>query len=335
MTGTAIPDVSVVICAYAMQRWDQLVAAVESLRAQTVLPREVVVVVDHNPDLLERVKNEIPGVIALENREQRGLSGARNSGIAVAAGAHIAFLDDDAVAMPDWLSWLTGYGDDDRVLGVGGGADPIWASGRPRWLPEEFYWTIGCSYRGLPEERARCAIHSAAACACAVRYSRPSAASAPAWAGSKRGRWGARRRSCASALSQRWPQRVFIYEPRARILHHVPDKRSRWAYFCSRCYAEGTSKAVVSKFVGMGDGLSAERAYVLSTLPRGVVRGIADAVKRGDLVWLGRAGAIVAGLAFTTAGYVAGTISEYLSALKDRLRHASGKVNHGPANTSP
>lgn len=335
MTGTIIPDVSVVICAYAMQRWDQLVAAVESLRAQTVLPREVVVVVDHNPELFERVRNGLPDVIALENREQRGLSGARNSGIAVAKGAHIAFLDDDAVAMPDWLSWLTGYDDDDRVLGVGGAADPIWASGRPRWLPEEFYWTIGCSYRGLPEDTGQVR-NPFGGCMCLRREIFEAVGGFRTGVGRVETRpVGCEETELCIRARQHWPQRIFLYEPRARILHHVPDKRSRWAYFCSRCYAEGTSKAVVSKFVGMGDGLSAERAYVLSTLPRGVLRGIADAVKRGDWYGLGRAGAIVAGLAFTTAGYVAGTISEHLSALKNRLRHASGKVNHGPANTSP
>ena len=28
---------------------------------------------------------------------------------------------------------------------------PWWPELAPRWLPEEFYWVVGCSYRGLPE----------------------------------------------------------------------------------------------------------------------------------------------------------------------------------------
>src|SRR5919202_688038 len=97
---SSIGDVSVVICAYTEARWDDLVAAVESVQCQTAPPPEIVVVIDHNPGLLARVCRHIPGVVVIENREPRGLSGARNSGLATAQGAVIAFLDDDAVAEP-------------------------------------------------------------------------------------------------------------------------------------------------------------------------------------------------------------------------------------------
>src|SRR3954454_13060930 len=98
--------VSVVICAYTEERWDDLVAAVDSAWAQTVEPHEVIVVVDHNPALLERVRQEFPRATAVENAAARGLSGARNSGVQVATGDIVAFLDDDALAAPDWLKWL-------------------------------------------------------------------------------------------------------------------------------------------------------------------------------------------------------------------------------------
>src|SRR5437763_462926 len=103
----AAPDVSVIICAYTEERWYDLVAAVESIQQQTTPPCEIIVVIDHNTPLLERVQMHLPGVCVIENGEVQGLSGARNSGIAVARGALIAFLDDDAVAEPDWLEWLS------------------------------------------------------------------------------------------------------------------------------------------------------------------------------------------------------------------------------------
>src|SRR5919199_1212985 len=84
---------AVVIRAYTEDRWDDLVAAVASVRAQTAAPGETIVVIDHNDELLARVRAEIVGVVAISNSEPQGLSGARNSGVAAARGAVIAFLD--------------------------------------------------------------------------------------------------------------------------------------------------------------------------------------------------------------------------------------------------
>src|SRR5215207_7365051 len=130
-------DISVLICAYTEKRWNELLAAVESAQNQTFSAREIIVVVDHNPVLMERARSQFSDVILLENRETRGLAGARNTGIAAAQGNIIAFLDDDAVAQPAWLQMLsTGY-DDPQVVGVGGLLEPLWPSGRPSWFPEE------------------------------------------------------------------------------------------------------------------------------------------------------------------------------------------------------
>jgi hypothetical protein len=60
--------------------------------------------------------------------------------------------------------------------------------------------------------------------------------------------------------------------------------------------------------VGMGDGLASERRYVLRTLRRGIRRGLLDAC-RGDGTGVLRAGAIVAGLIMTTAGYARGRLA--------------------------
>ena len=44
--------VSIVICAYTEDRWPELVAAVDSVRHQTRLPQEIILVIDHNAPLL-------------------------------------------------------------------------------------------------------------------------------------------------------------------------------------------------------------------------------------------------------------------------------------------
>ena len=71
-----------------------------------------------------------------------------------------------------------------------------------------------------------------------------------------------------------------MFEPDAVIGHKVPAARGTLAYFRSRCYAEGLSKALVTHSVGAGDGLASERAYTFKTLPLGVLRGVGDAAAR-------------------------------------------------------
>ena len=52
----ALPRATVVICVYTEKRWDDIVAAVGSVQAQDVRAAEVLVVVDHNPALLDRAR---------------------------------------------------------------------------------------------------------------------------------------------------------------------------------------------------------------------------------------------------------------------------------------
>jgi glycosyltransferase involved in cell wall biosynthesis len=309
-------DISVVICAYTEHRWDDLVAAVESAQHQHVGPREIIVVIDHNPALLKRAQAHLPAIV-VQNSQPRGLSGARNSGIAVAQGSVIAFLDEDAMAMPDWLARLmSGYGDP-RVLGVGGAIEPLWQSDRPDWFPAEFDWVVGCSYRGLPQTST--SVRNLIGCNMSFRRE---VFKAVGGFRSGIGRIGTLPLGCEETelcirVRQRWPQHRLYYEPQARVMHRVPRSRTNWRYFCSRCYAEGRSKALVSRFVGTKDGLSAERAYTFRTLPQGMIQGINDTLFRGDLMGIARAGAIGAGLLTTAAGYMIGSLAERSVTVED------------------
>jgi O-antigen biosynthesis protein len=100
------PGVSVVICAHDQRRWESLVGAVASVEAQSEKPSEIIVAIDHNEPLLEQVRALLPRVTAIPNDLARGLGGARNSGVHAASGSVVAFLDDDAVADPEWLARL-------------------------------------------------------------------------------------------------------------------------------------------------------------------------------------------------------------------------------------
>ncbi len=68
MSQTAY-DISVIICAYTEDRWNALIEAVGSVQHQTLPPSEIIVAIDHNPGLLKRVQEQVPGVVVVENTE--------------------------------------------------------------------------------------------------------------------------------------------------------------------------------------------------------------------------------------------------------------------------
>src|SRR5690606_20749232 len=111
-------------------------------------------------------------------------------------------------------------------------------------------------------------------------------------------------------IQQQAPNSVLIFDPAVHVRHRVPPQRATWAYFRSRCYSEGLSKALVARYVGTGSALASERRYAFLTLARGVRRELTDTVLRRDLNALRRAAALVLGLAITTAGYTVGTLAE-------------------------
>lgn len=305
-----LPSVSVVISAYTHDRWGDLLDAVESLADQTLPPLETVVVIDHNPELLERVREALPHVIAVANEGARGLSEARNTGTRRCTSEVVAFLDDDAVASPTWLERLVAGYEDPRVVGTGGGIDPIWLTGRPGFFPGEFNWAVGCSYTGLPEDTAQVRNLIGAN----MSYRRELIADVGGFR-SESGRVGARPfgnddTEFCIRLQQRRGGGIMLYEPSARVGHKVPAGRATLSFFLSRCYIEGLSKAQLSRLVGSDDGLRSERAHTLRVLPRGVARGARDTISGRDRRGILRSAAIVAGLACATAGYGVGRVRE-------------------------
>lgn len=306
-TREAQLETAVIICAYTDERWSQLVEAVESVQAQSQPANQIVVVIDHNPALLTRVKERFPSIMVVENVQEKGLSGARNSGVAVTSAALIGFVDDDAVVERDWLKNLSRIvAQDPSIMGAGGRIIPKWETERPLWMPEEFYWVVGCTHKGVPEETAD--VRNLIGANMLIRREVFDNV------GGFRigiGRVDAIPLGCEETelcirVRQAMPNARFVYDPNTEVYHSVPLKRTGWSYYRSRCYAEGISKAVISKWVGQKDGLSSERTHAMITLPKGVITGISDTVLHGDLDGLKRAGAIVAGLMITTAGYIRG-----------------------------
>ena len=298
-----IPPVSVIVCAYSDERRLQLQAALDSVLRQSVEPFEVIAVIDHNDKLREVIAAAYPQVRVVANTRQKGLSGGRNTGLDLARGEIVAFLDDDAIADADWLMGMLNLYNDDTVIGTGGNVVPLWPTKRPPWLPEEFDWVVGCSYRGQPEHVA--AIRNPIGCNMSFRRSIYGAI------GGFRegiGRTANDAAGCEETeffirAHQAFPQSKVLYDPAVRVQHQISPERTGWAYFCKRCLAEGRSKTMMVDQVGQSEGLASERSYVTRVLPLGILRGLKDAALRRNVWGLAKAGGIIAGLGLTAWGY--------------------------------
>lgn len=303
------PAVSVIICAYTEDRWQQLQKSVASAEAQTSPPIEIIVCIDHNEELLRKSEEHfgkgraaglIP-LIVLANKYEGHLGSARNTAAEHASGEVLAFLDDDAAAAADWLDRLIAPYADERVGAVGGAPLPVFEAGRPRWFPQEFDWVFGCAYRGLPSARAPLA-HLIGANMSARR-------SALREVGGFHSDDHDDMDMCHRIAHA---QHRVLYEPRAVVHHFVPATRTTWRYFWRRCYFVNRGK--VEAFANMREaaGLGAELAFVTRTLTTGVLAEVRQ-VMRGDLYGLARAGAMIAGITLAGLGHVSGQLRLRLS----------------------
>jgi len=149
-----LASVSIIICTHRSERYEDFVEAINSLLSQSYDNLEIIVVVDGNKELYEKiVKNiKIEDVKITLNEANLGLSESRNRGIKEAKGDIIAFFDDDAVADKSWIKELVRMYEEREAIAAGGKLLPKWVSKKPKFLPEEYYWLIGATHKGFPEE---------------------------------------------------------------------------------------------------------------------------------------------------------------------------------------
>jgi glycosyltransferase involved in cell wall biosynthesis len=112
------PAVSVIVPAYNVSEY--IAAALDSVRAQTFGDYEIIVVNDGAPDTVElerALAPYLPDIVYLK-QENRGLSGARNTGIRAARAPFIALLDGDDLWEPNFLDAMLKEMQRDQSLDV-------------------------------------------------------------------------------------------------------------------------------------------------------------------------------------------------------------------------
>lgn len=295
--ATSNSDVSVVIACYLEERWADTCEALHSVSDQDRPAGQVILVVDHNPALAARARSTFPRIDVVENLADRGAAGARNAGAAVARHRFLAFLDDDAVADPGWLSGLLAPAAELRVLGVGGPLKPLWSAPVPIWFPREFGWVVGASH---VERLEWTQVRNVWAGNMLVR------AESFRQAGGFRidfTKVGNRARpedtEFCLRLTARNPGTVWVHNSSAVAHHKVPIERSTFRFFVQRCFNEGVGKVELGGLLGW-NLLTDEARYGTVVLPKAMLVHALSAL-HGDA---GQARQLAAALVGTAAALV-------------------------------
>jgi glycosyltransferase involved in cell wall biosynthesis len=309
--ATNEPLASIIVCAYSNERLAHVRETIASLERQTYRTKEIVIIVDHNPELQQELaKLEREGIRVSHNTGRKGLADARNSGIALAQGEIVAFIDDDATADTRWLEELIACYEDPRVIACGGAILPVWDGGdRPNWLPEEFLWIVGCTYRGMQTNGN---IRNMIGCNMSLRsevFREVGGFDTSVGRLSTQLLGCEETEICIRAIA-RWPEKRIVYTKKAIVHHHVPRPRQTVRYFARRCYGEGVSKVVVRRLWG-APGTSAEMSYLTRALPLAILRNLRNVLIIRDVRGsISRVGMITAGIAAVGAGFVSGMITQ-------------------------
>ncbi|MGD0191526.1 MAG: glycosyltransferase family 2 protein [Rhizomicrobium sp.] len=142
------PALTAVICTY--NRYDVLGDAIASLESQGVDPdRLEILIVDNSTDTQSQAaywnQNVVPANARLIIDPVPGLSRARNTALRQARGDIIAYIDDDAIALPGWAGALIDiFARHETAGSAGGPVEPIWPATQPAWLHKlhRGYFTI-------------------------------------------------------------------------------------------------------------------------------------------------------------------------------------------------
>ena len=119
-------DLSLVICTYG--RTKQLSEVIQSIRCQSVAPKEIIIVDQNPPGFLDNLLEDCAGKLNIVHKRVTftGASKARNFGASIATSDLIAFPDDDCIYREDTIkNVIRGFERDDELGVLIAGKDEI------------------------------------------------------------------------------------------------------------------------------------------------------------------------------------------------------------------
>ncbi len=237
--------ISVVVPTYNRSRF--AARAIISLTEQTLAPVEIIVMDNGSTDDTGVVVRELAsGVRRLRHivEPRLGVSLVRNRGAGEASGDLVAFLDDDAVAAPQWLDALA-----DAALcspdaaAVAGPIGLRWTRPAPAWVRglEGWYGQFD-----LGKER-RAIDYPLYPFASNLAFRREAFLSVGGFPVELGPRGGQRIANEEDGLFRRVAERgwTVVYEPRALVYHWVHSERLSRRYLLRRGFTQGKSDVLV------------------------------------------------------------------------------------------
>ncbi|MFP3910332.1 MAG: glycosyltransferase [Archaeoglobaceae archaeon] len=249
--------VSIILCTYSPAMFDHFKECLESLINQTYPDVEILCIVDGNEEYHHMITDKLSDLVDDEkvrltlNDENLGLTESRNRGVKLANGDVVAFIDDDAVAEPNWLEELVKMYTGD-VVAAGGKLIPIWMEGKPRWFPEEFYWMIGATHLGFPEEITEVRNTFGSNLSFRKEVFLEVGGFNPDFGVKGKGQLQAEEAELCDRVRKRFDRGV-IYNPDAIVHHKIFGKRTKIKFLIKRSFWQGYSKAVMEGSADIGE----------------------------------------------------------------------------------
>jgi glycosyltransferase involved in cell wall biosynthesis len=291
-----------------MDRLEAFTEAIDSVLAQTYRSLEVVIVIDGNPTLYDRIVTmygEDARVRVELNSENRGISYSRNRGAELATGEVVAFIDDDAVAEKEWIAEHVKVYKQTNAVATAGPVVPAWVDGEPAFFPAEFYWLVGCTEPAFAEdgEEIRNGYGSN------VSYQREVFLTAGGY-DVNTGRRGdlhiqAHEAPLGVRLESKYGRRV-TYTTNPKVQHMLFNYRAKFSWLLYRSFYQGYSKRIMKLLYPVAAGQ--ELKFLSHLMKYSIPSRIKDMAGQRTLSPVAE---LVALLAFTAAvglGYIWGVI---------------------------
>ena len=262
-------EVSVVICTYAEEMYEHFQDAVASIAAQTYDEIEIILVVDGNETLYDRVEADYGGKDEITthcNEENLGLSGSRNRAMEFVSGDVVALIDDDAVADERWIEELVSVYESTDAIAAGGKIVPLWVAGKPRFLPEEFYWLVGGTHRGFAEPGEEVRNTNGSNISFRTHVLEELGGFEPAVGRQGENNLQAHETELCARMRETYGRGV-VYNPEAVVGHKVFEYRTDERWLLDRAFWQGYSKRAMETIVAE-DATEEESAFLKQLLFR-------------------------------------------------------------------